>query len=147
MTETVFDAIVRGDIPCHKLYEDERVLCFLDIQPLTRGHALVIPKRGAPKLQDLDPADAAQIMVAAQRVIPVLLDAVGALDATLAIHDGPTAGQEVPHVHLHIIPRNQGDGGGPVHSLFAARPHVDGDELARLADAVQEGMDVAVKSS
>ncbi len=145
MSETVFDAIVRGDIPCHKLYEDDRALCFLDIQPLTRGHALVIPKRGGAKLQDLAPEDAAHLMVVAQRVVPVLLDAVGALDATLAMHDGPTAGQEVPYVHLHIIPRNRGDGGGPVHALFAARPHVDGDELARLAEQVQDSLEIVAE--
>lgn len=138
MTDTVFDAIVRGDIPCHRLYEDERALCFLDIQPLTRGHALVIPKRGAPRVQDLDPADAAHLMVVAQRVLPALLERVAASDATLAIHDGPAAGQEVPHVHLHLIPRTPGDGGGPVHALFATRPQADGDDLERLAQDVRE---------
>lgn len=141
MTDTVFDAIVRGDIPCHRLYEDERALCFLDIQPLTRGHALVIPKRGAAKVQDLDPEDAGHLLVVAQRVLPALLASVGAVDATLAIHDGPAAGQEVPHVHLHVIPRNPGDGGGPVHALFAHRPDVDGSELERIAGEVQAALE------
>jgi len=141
MTGTVFDAIVRGDIPCHKLYEDERALCFLDIQPLTRGHALVVPKRGTARVQDLDPADAAHLLVVAQRVLPALLESVGAVDATLAIHDGPAAGQEVPHVHLHLIPRTPGDGGGPVHALFAHRPEVDGNELERIADGVRQALE------
>ncbi len=143
MPETIFDAIVRGDVPCHKLYEDDRALCFLDIQPLTRGHALVIPKRGAAKVQDLDPADAAHLMVVAQRVLPGLLASVGAPDATLAIHDGPAAGQEVPHVHLHLVPRTPGDGGGPVHALFSERPSVDDDELARIAAAVRDALEAA----
>lgn len=141
MTDTVFDAIVRGDIPCHKLYEDDRALCFLDIQPLTRGHALVIPKQGTAKVQDLDPVDAGHLLVVAQRVLPALLARVGAVDATLAIHDGPAAGQEVPHVHLHIIPRNLGDGGGPVHALFAHRPEMDGDELGRIAADVLQALE------
>lgn len=137
MSETVFDAIVRGDIPCHRLYEDERTLCFLDINPLREGHCLVIPKRGAPKISQLDAEDAAAIMTTAQRVVPALCAAVGADDATLAIHDGPSAGQEVPHVHLHIIPRRPGDGGGPVHALFADRPDANGDAMAALADKVR----------
>ncbi len=137
MSETVFDAIVRGDIPCHRLYEDERTLCFLDINPLREGHCLVIPKQGAPKIAQLAPEDAAAIMATAQRVVPAVCAAVGAEDATLAIHDGPAAGQEVPHVHLHIIPRKAGDGGGPVHALFSDRPSMDQDALGALADKVR----------
>ncbi len=135
--ETVFDAIVRGDIPCHRLYEDERTLAFLDINPLREGHCLVIPKRGAAKLADLSSDDAAAVMATAQKIVPAVCAAVGATDATLAIHDGPAAGQEVPHVHLHVIPRKAGDGGGPVHALFAKRPSMDGDALADLAARVR----------
>ncbi|MGB0652176.1 MAG: HIT family protein [Thermoplasmatota archaeon] len=138
MPPTVFDAIVAGDIPCDKLYEDDRVLAFLDINPLREGHALVIPKKGAPKIEELDPADAAAIMTAAQQIVPRLVAATGAQDATLAIHDGPAAGQEVPHVHLHIIPRKPGDGGGPIHALFLEdRPVVSGEERAALAAKVR----------
>ncbi len=137
MSETIFDAIIRGDIPAAKVYEDDQALAFLDINPLREGHTLVIPKRGAAKLAELDAADAGHLLVVAQRIIPGLLQTVGATDATLAIHDGPAAGQEVPHVHLHVIPRKPGDGGGPVHALFTERPSANPDMLTALADRVR----------
>ncbi|MGB1697892.1 MAG: HIT family protein [Thermoplasmatota archaeon] len=135
---TIFDAILAGDIPCHKVYEDDRVLAFLDIAPLTDGHTLVIPKKGAPKLDQLDPADAAAVMAAIQKILPGLRDATGCPDATVALHDGPAAGQEVPHVHFHLIPRKPGDAGGPVHALFSSR--ASEANLASLAAKIQESL-------
>ncbi len=143
MGETIFDAIIRGDIPAAKVYEDDRVLAFLDISPLREGHTLVIPKESAAKLNDLSAEDAGGLMVAAQRILPGLLAAVGADDATLAIHDGPAAGQEVPHVHLHIVPRKAGDGGGPIHALFPDRPSAAPDSLTALAERVRGAVEAA----
>ena len=76
-------------------------------------------------------------MQLAQRVVPAVCKTVGAPDATIAIHDGPAAGQEVPHVHMHIIPRRANDGGGPVHALFQRPPRPSPEELNDLAMDVQ----------
>jgi histidine triad (HIT) family protein len=135
---SIFDAIIAGDIPCHKVYEDDRVLAFLDIAPLTAGHTLLIPKQGAPKLEELLPPDAAALMSALQKIIPSLRTVTGAPDATVALHDGAAAGQEVPHVHFHIIPRQTGDSGGPIHALFSSRASQQG--LERLAAQIQESI-------
>lgn len=134
--ECIFCAIVAGDIPSTKIHEDERSYGFLDIQPLARGHALIIPKQHGQRLADLSPDIAASVMHAVQRVTPKLCAAVGAVDATVAVNDGPDAGQEVPHCHVHIIPRRAGDAGGPVHALFAKRPSPDADDMAAIAEAV-----------
>ncbi len=143
MGETIFDAIIRGDIPAAKVYEDDRALAFLDINPLREGHTLVIPKASAAKVGDLTPADAGHLMVVTQRILPGLLAAVGADDATLAIHDGPAAGQEVPHVHLHIVPRKAGDGGGPIHALFLDRPSAAPELLTALAERVRTAVEAS----
>lgn len=135
---TIFDSIVAGEIPCHKVYEDEHVLAFLDIAPLAEGHTLVIPKQGAPKLEDLDSEAAAALMVAIQKLLPALRDTTGCPDATVGLHDGPAAGQEVPHVHFHIIPRKQGDAGSPIHALFSSRP--SDANLANMAATIQESL-------
>src|SRR6188508_2203944 len=105
MAETVFSKILRGEIPCHKVYEDELVLAFLDVAPLSPGHTLVIPKEPAVTLDQLSDESAAAI----GRVLPRLCRAV--LAATSATHfnvlqnNGAPAHQAVDHVHFHIIPK------------------------------------------
>lgn len=133
----LFCRIAEGDIPSAELYGDERVFAFLDINPVRPGHALIVPKAHAAKLADASPEDLAALMQAAQRITKAVCKVTGAPDATLAIHDGPAAGQEVPHLHLHIIPRAPGDGGGPVHELFRNRPQVDSEALHDVAIKVQ----------
>lgn len=138
VSDCLFCAIASGAIPSAAVHEDERTLAFLDIQPLQRGHALVIPKAHAAKLEDADPADAAAVMQTAQRLVAPLCRAVGAMDATIAINNGPDAGQEVGHLHLHIVPRHAGDAEGPIHALFADRPTPDAGDLQELAATVRQ---------
>lgn len=106
MPESVFEKIVAGDIPCHRLYEDEYVLAFLDIQPLSRGHCLLIPKTCYVELDDV-PADVA---TALGRVLPRLVRAVktatGCDGVNVLQNNGSAAGQVVMHVHFHVIPRH-----------------------------------------
>lgn len=110
MAETIFNKILRGEIPCHQLYEDEHVLAFLDIAPLTRGHALVIPKEAVATLGELSDEAAAAI----GRVLPRLCRAVaqvsGCPDYNILQNNGAAAHQAVMHVHFHIIPKTA-DGG------------------------------------
>jgi histidine triad (HIT) family protein len=112
MGTTVFDAILAGDIPCWRLYEDDRVLAFLDIGPLAPGHTLVIPKERAATLGELSDESAAAL----GRVLPRLCRAVVAATGTTAYNvlqnNGAEAHQAVFHVHFHIIPRRGDDGLG-----------------------------------
>jgi histidine triad (HIT) family protein len=137
MPECVFCRIVRRELPCHELLRTESVIAFLDRNPLSRGHALVVPCLHVTLMQDLSEDMAAELGRVLHRLAPVVCRLVDAPAATLALHDGREAGQEVPHVHWHIVPRTAGDGGGPIHALFRKRPHVTEAEQAALADRVR----------
>jgi histidine triad (HIT) family protein len=133
----IFCAIAVGNIPSAHLYEDGRVTAFLDIKPLAPGHALVVPKRHAAKLEDSTPEDRHALLDAAAFLAPILCRETGAKDCTIAINNGPEAGQEVAHVHLHLVPRRASDGAGPVHALFPNRPSMSSEELHDPAVRVQ----------
>ena len=137
MPGCLFCAIAAGDIPSANLYEDGRVVAFLDIKPLAAGHALVVPKRHAAKLEDASAEDRRALMDAAALLTPILCRETGTKDATVAINNGPDAGQEVQHVHLHIVPRAASDGAGPIHALFDRRPSISSEDLHDLAVRVQ----------
>ncbi len=108
--ETVFDQVLDGRIPCYKVYEDEQVLAFLDIRPLSYGHTLVIPKQRCAYLHDLDDSTSAALGRVLPRIARAVLAASGARAYNVLQNNGATAGQEVMHVHFHIIPR-LGDSG------------------------------------
>jgi histidine triad (HIT) family protein len=135
--ECLFCAIAAGRIPSAELYQDERVFAFLDINPLRPGHALVVTKAHAAKLEDAPPEDAAALAQAARLLAPALCRATRTQDSTIAINNGPDAGQEVHHVHLHIVPRTKSDGAGPIHALFGSRPRMSSNELHDIAVQVQ----------
>jgi histidine triad (HIT) family protein len=103
--ETVFDKILSGEIPCHKVYEDEHVLAFLDIGPLSRGHTLVIPKERKAFLHELSDESSAAIGRALPRLCRAVLEATGASSYNILQNNGTEAHQVVMHVHFHIIPR------------------------------------------
>ncbi len=109
----VFCRILAGDIPASVVYEDDYSLAFLDIQPITPGHVLLIPKVHAASLIELDQASAARLMIVAQKVDQALRQSGLACEGVnLYLADGAAAGQEVFHVHLHVFPRFAGDGFG-----------------------------------
>jgi histidine triad (HIT) family protein len=113
MSETVFSKILRGEIPCHKLYEDEHVLSFLDIAPLSRGHALVIPKKFARTLDELDDASAAALGQALVKVARAIKSVTGCNAYNILQNNEAEAHQAVFHVHFHIIPKpNDSEGLG-----------------------------------
>ncbi|WP_067531229.1 HIT family protein [Nocardia crassostreae] len=110
---TIFSDIVAGLAPTSRVYEDEDVLAFMDIRPVTPGHVLVIPKTPARSLAELDPALGGKLFQVGQRVASALRESeVGCDGVNFFLADGVTAGQEVFHVHLHVIPRTPGDGFG-----------------------------------
>lgn len=105
MAETVFSKILRGEIPCHKVYEDDLVLAFLDVGPLSEGHTLVIPKEPAATLDALSDASAAAIGRALPRICRAVMSATGCSDYNVLQNNGAPAHQAVFHVHFHIIPK------------------------------------------
>ena len=112
MGETIFTKILRGEIPCHKVYEDEKVLAFLDVFPLSYGHTLVIPKEAAATLDQLSDEGAAAIGRVLPRLARAVLKATGATAYNVLQNNGAAAHQAVFHVHFHIIPKLEGSGLG-----------------------------------
>ncbi len=113
MSECVFCAIVAGQAPASVVYEDEQVLAFMDIRPVTSGHLLVIPRRHAADLAELDPETGGRIFqVAMGLAAAVRRSGVPCEGVNLYLADGVAAGQDVLHVHLHVVPRYRGDGFG-----------------------------------
>ncbi|MBJ8340377.1 HIT family protein [Antrihabitans sp. YC3-6] len=110
---TVFDDILAGRAPVSPVYEDDDVFAFMDIRPFTPGHLLVIPKVPARSLAELDPAVGGKLFQVGQRLAAALRASEVACDGVnFFLADGVAAGQEVFHVHLHVIPRTSGDGFG-----------------------------------
>jgi histidine triad (HIT) family protein len=137
MPDCVFCDIVDGTIPSYTVYEDDAVVAFLDANPLARGHTLVVPKAHHERVNDLSAALAADLFAAVPDVTEAVERAVDAEATTVAINNGAAAGQEVPHVHVHVVPRSAADGGRPIHALIEDRPDVDDDDLADVADAIR----------
>ena len=107
---TIFDKIIAGEIPCHRVYEDEHVLAFLDIGPLSKGHTLVVPKERRAHLHELSDGAAAALGRALPRLCRAVLAASGATAYNVLQNNGAAAHQAVLHVHFHIIPK-LGDAG------------------------------------
>lgn len=107
---TIFDRILSGEIPCHRVYEDEHVLAFLDIGPLSKGHTLVIPKERAGRLHELSDEAAAALGRVLPRLCRAVMAASGSEDYNVLQNNGAPAHQAVFHVHFHIIPRLSGQG-------------------------------------
>ena len=111
MADTIFSKIIAGDVPCHKVYEDDQVLAFLDVNPLSEGHTLVIPKEPAQTLDKLSDDAAAAIGKALPRIARAVMRATGTDEYNVLQNNGSRAHQAVMHVHFHIIPKQQ-DGAG-----------------------------------
>lgn len=131
MAETIFSRILRGEIPCHRVYEDDHVLAFLDINPLSHGHTLVIPKRPAATLADLDDDSAAAIGRLLPRLCRAVIAATGTREYNILQNNGPGAHQAVFHVHFHIIPKPTAAEGLGIDWPARALDHIQGAALAR----------------
>ena len=131
----VFCQIVEGKIPCHKIYEDEKYLAFLDIHPSTPGHSLVIPKNHSPDLLHTPTNDRQGLLEIVAKVTPAIIESVSATAFNIGINTGADSGQVVFHTHLHIVPRKKNDGINP----WAARNGTK-DDLALLAQKIRQTM-------
>lgn len=134
MSNCIFCKIVRGEIPCAKLYEDDQVLSFLDINPVNHGHALVMPKKHYETLFDIPEDDLAACMKVVKRVAGAVLRGMGADGLNLLQNNHSAAGQLIHHIHFHLIPRTEGDG---FLRSWPAKPYPDG-ELNRVVARVKE---------
>jgi len=112
MAECVFCRIISGELPCWKIWEDESVLVFLDINPVTEGHTLVIPKSHAGDISGMSGRETDALARVLPKMAPAVMKAVGAQGFNILNNCGSVAGQAVEHVHFHIIPRKAGDGRG-----------------------------------
>lgn len=134
----VFCRIVRGEAEASLVYEDDLLVAFLDINPVTPGHLLVVPRRHAPSLGELTDAEAASLMRTGRDLLGVLRrGAVPCEGVNLFLADGEAAGQEVPHVHLHVFARFRGDGFA-LHGDWSRFP--PRGELDALAARIRAGL-------
>ena len=130
--DNIFAKMLKGEIPCHKIYEDEDTLAFLDIMPRTQGHALVITKEPAADLFAVSAGGLAKLMGVVQKLAPQISQAVGADGVLIQQFNGAAAGQTVFHLHVHIVPIKEG---------VPVKPHAgdmaDPAELAATAEKIR----------
>ena len=135
MTETIFAKIIAGEVSCHRVYEDELVLAFLDAGPLSRGHTLVIPKEPAVTLAELSDDAAAAIGRVLPRLCRAISAATGVDHYNVLQNNGWRAHQAVMHVHFHIIPKPDANQGLGVSWPATRLPAAEGEALARAITA------------
>ena len=128
--DCIFCKIVNGEIKSRLIMESKNSIAFLDAFPVTKGHTLVIPKIHYGKIQDMTQDDSADLFRVVYEVVPKIDKITGS--TLLAIHNGKESGQEIPHVHVHLIPRQSDDLAGPVHSMFKNRPNLSDEEFDEL---------------
>lgn len=134
--DCIFCKIISGDIPAKIIAETEKSLAFMDAFPLAKGHSLVIPKTHYEKIQDISSEDNTDLFETVRLVISKVDKITNA--TLLAIHNGKESGQEVPHVHVHLIPRSSEDSAGPVHSMFENPPKLSNDEISNIYEKLKK---------
>jgi histidine triad (HIT) family protein len=110
MPDCLFCKIIRGELPSYKVFEDEKTVAFLDINPVNAGHTLVVPKKHSQNIFDIAPEDWADLAESARKISIAIEKGLGADGVNIAMNNREHAGQVVPHPHLHVIPRYKGDG-------------------------------------
>jgi len=125
--DCIFCKIITGSIPAKILKETSQSISFLDAFPLAKGHVLVIPKNHHQKIQDMSQSENADLFSLVHEMIFKVDSISGA--TLVAIHNGEDAGQEVPHVHVHLVPRSKDDSAGPIHSMFDSSLNLSESEI------------------
>ena len=131
----IFCKILSKEIPAKILYEDDDTISFLDAFPVAKGHTLVIPKQHYAKIQDLPSEINEKLFNTVHKMIPKVDSLQGS--TLVAIHNGKDSGQEVPHVHVHLIPRSNSDSAGPVHSMFTDKIELTDSEIDSLCNQLK----------
>jgi len=132
----IFAKILRGELPCYKVYEDDKAFAFLDIMPRAPGHTLVLPKAAARNILDIPAADLAHVATVAQKIAKAAMQTFGADGITIQQFNEGAGGQVVFHLHVHVIPRKAG---APMKPPAAEKekPEVLAEQAKRLAAAIQ----------
>ena len=136
--ETLFERILSGEIPSHAIGSGEGWFAFLDIFPRREGHTLVVPTTPVQRIAELSEVERSNLMNGVVNVQALLSKHFDTTDFTVIVHDGPLAGQEIPHVHVHILPRTDGDSGSTLAAMWPHTPiaEPDHDALSRLASKI-----------
>lgn len=117
MNECIFCRIIKGDVPNYTVYEDENMLAFLDIFPHAKGHTVVIPKRHVETYFDLSEGELAKLSTGVKKAMEKIQTVLQPDGFNVGWNQKPAGGQVIPHLHIHIFPRYEGDGGGSMHSI------------------------------
>lgn len=140
---SLFTKIINGDIPSSKVFDGDKVYAFLDINPRREGHTLVVPKEEKQRIAELSVESRAALMEGVVEVQKRLTAVFGTTDFQVSVHDGPMAGQEVPHVHVHVIPRTDGDGGKSMLAMWPSAPPIGSVPPDVRADALTSARAIA----
>jgi histidine triad (HIT) family protein len=132
----IFARILRGELPAHKVYEDERSFAFLDIMPQATGHTLVIPKAPSRNILDAAPDDVAYVVKIAQKIAKAAMPVFAADGVTIIQFNEPASGQTVYHLHVHVIPRKDGVPLRP-HGSYKEEQNVLAEQAVKLAAALR----------
>lgn len=131
----IFEKIVTREIPATVIYEDNDTMAFMDISPVIKGHALVIPKTGYSSITETPDSVLAGLMSVCKRIAAAQISGLGAAGVNIIQNNGPAAGQVVPHIHFHVIPRFDGDGH---HWNWTVRKYGSSEEIEQLALKIRE---------
>jgi histidine triad (HIT) family protein len=134
----IFCNIGQKKIDANIIDENENAIAFLDAFPLTAGHTLVITKNHYAKLQDADFDEISNLFRLVCKILPLIEEGTNVQGTLLAMHNGKDAGQEIPHVHMHIVPRKPGDGGRAIHSMFDSRNRIEKSEIMMIFKNIKE---------
>ena len=135
MEDCVFCKIIAERVPSYKVYEDDAVFAFLDVSPASEGHTLVASKKHFSRFTDMDAESVDSLFEAARKITAAVEKAFSADGSNIGINNGKVAGQEIPHVHVHIIPRRKGDGGRGIKSIVWTEP--DTANLEEIAEKIR----------
>jgi histidine triad (HIT) family protein len=143
----IFCKIIAGKIPAVVIMQNEKAMALLDAFPLAAGHTLVIPKSHYAKVQQMRKQDAMAVFEIVWKLVGAVETGSQVNASTIAIHNGSEAGQEVPHVHVHIVPRKRGDGAAPIHSMFRVKPKLSSQEMDSLCKGIASNLSSSSSSS
>jgi len=136
----IFCKIIAGEISARVIIQNEKAMALLDAFPLAAGHTLVIPKSHYAKVQQMSEQDAVAVFDMVWKLAGAVETASQVHASTIAIHNGSDAGQEVPHVHVHIVPRKSGDGAGAIHSMFKIKPKLSPQDMDSLSNRIADNL-------
>lgn len=133
MSECIFCKIAKGDIPCTKIYEDSTTLAFLDLNPVNKGHTLVIPKKHSETILDTDEKTLKDLMITTKKISKAMMKGLEIKGFNIGINQFEGGGQIVPHLHIHIMPRLKNDG----IKLWPQRKYESREEMEETAKKIK----------